>query len=405
MNRKRASELMTRNGLEAVVATSYQSLIYAVQYEVFEGPWNHFGQAVVIPRDESQPVVAVLPTLEIGHLIDAGLDLRASVQLFGAKSNSGGNAIWDGRYDALIAGARPSIADAISSALDKTAVRGRVAIQTGGHPSANELAAGPGREFVDHGEDIVYLARLVKTKQEIDLLRHAAAINESGMRAAIAGAGEYSVAEAGAIFVNTVVQAGGQPMHLIVDDAGIYRHWGFGGRRRLSGMAGRADASLAQGIRCRYDAAVMYEGYVSDLGGTFFIRAEPNEEDHRVFGALSAGVEAGMQAIRPGMKGSELTNLILSTVRSSGLPEYAARPIGHFIGIDHLEGWIGQPIPTISPFIPNPFDVEFESDMVLNFEVPLALPGIAGYQYEITCIVTESGAVPMSPRRTLEVVI
>jgi hypothetical protein len=36
MNRKRATDLMLRHGVEAIVATSYQSLLYASQYEVFE---------------------------------------------------------------------------------------------------------------------------------------------------------------------------------------------------------------------------------------------------------------------------------------------------------------------------------------------------------------------------------
>jgi Xaa-Pro aminopeptidase len=300
---------------------------------------------------------------------------------------------------------RPTIVNAIVAALDSAGVEGPVAVQTDGRPSAADLkAADPKRDYVGHGEDLLYLTRLVKTDAEIDLLQRAAAINEAGMSAAVAGAGEFSVAEAGSMFTSTVVHAGAQPMHFIVDDSGAYRHWGFGGRRRLSGMTGRADSRLARGARCRYDAGLMYEGYVSDLGGTFLIGTQPSSEDEQIFGALRAGIEAGMASVRPGMKASELTELVLSTVRSSGKPDFANRPVGHFIGIDHLEGWIGTPIPTDSPFIPNPFDVEFETNMVFNLEVPQVLPGVGGYQYEITCVLADGGAVPMSPRRTLEIV-
>jgi Xaa-Pro aminopeptidase len=405
MNRQRATDLMLQHGVAAIVGTSYQSLLYASQYEVFEGPWNHFGQSVVIPQDASRPVVAVLPTLEIGHLIDAGLDRRSDVQLFGNPTSSGGNPIWEGRYDDLMSRVQPTIVSAIVAALDAAGVHGRVAVQSSAQPSSADLkAADTKRDYVEHGEDLLYLARLVKTNAEIELLQRAAAINEAGMRAAVAGAGEFSVAEAGSLFTATVVHAGAQPMHFIVDDAGAYRHWGFGGRRRLSGMTARADSRLAPGARCRYDAGVMYEGYVSDLGGTFLIGTQPSSEDERIFGALRAGIEAGMAGVRPGMKASELTELVLSTVRSSGKPDFVNRPVGHFIGIDHLEGWIGTPVPTNSPFIPNPFDVEFETNMVFNFEVPQVLPGVGGYQYEITCVLTDGGAVPISPRRTLEMV-
>jgi Xaa-Pro aminopeptidase len=280
MNRKRATDLMLRHGVEAIVATSYQSLLYASQYEVFEGPWNHFGQAVVIPQRATLPIVAVLPTLEIGHLIDAGLDQRIGVHLFGNPATSGHNPIWEGRYEQLMSRVRPTTGTAILAALDAADVGGRVAVQTDGRPSAADLrAADSKRDYVDHGEDLLYLARLVKTEAEIELLQSAAAINEAGMSAAIAGAGEFTVAEAGSMFTATVVHAGAQPMHFIVDDAGVYRHWGFGGRRRLSGMAGRADSRLARGARCRYDAGVMYEGYVSDLGGTFLIGTKPSSDD------------------------------------------------------------------------------------------------------------------------------
>jgi Xaa-Pro aminopeptidase len=407
VNRQLASELMDRFGLDAVIGTSVESVRYALGYEVFEGDLNEFGQAVVIPRDDGQPPIAVLHSLEIGPLLDDGLDSRANVQLYSQYGRQSSHPSWAKRYDPLITDACPALSDAVSAALRRVGRGGKAAVEAHPSVSAGELGAkADGWQFVDHGQDILHLARLVKTPAEIEKLRHAAAVNEAAMQAVVVASGEYAIAEAGATFTQVVVEAGAVPMHLMVDDVGVLRHWGFGSRRRLMGMPGRADARLPRGVRLQYDAGLTYEGYWSDLGGTFFIGAEPSAEDRRIYGALSAGIETGIKHARPGMTSSRLNELILAAIRANGMPNQPARPIfGHFIGLTHGEGWLGQPVPTNSPFLPNPFDVELATDMVFNFELPHSVPGEAGYQYEMTVVISEDGAVPISPFKTLQVVV
>jgi Xaa-Pro aminopeptidase len=407
MNRNRASDIMALHGLDAVVGTSVNSVRYALGYEVFEGDLNEFGQAVVIPRDEDQPVVAVLHSLELGPLLDAGLDTHCKVQLYSPFGQSLSDPAWAERFDALIGHARPGLIDAIAAALDMLTVRGRVAVERHVHLSAADLtSAVDGHDFVDHGEDILYLTRLVKTPAEVEMLRRAAAINESAMQAAIVGAGDYTVAEAGSLFTQTVVEAGGVPLHFLIDDIGVWRNWGFGGPRRLTGVPGRAEAKLRRGALLQYDAGVTYHGYWSDLGGVFLIGAEPSAEQRTIYAALSAGVQAGMETIRPGMKASELNKSVVSAIRANGLPDLPDRPgFGHFIGLTHSEGGLGRPTPTDSPYLPNPFDVEFAPNMVFNFELPFSAPGKDAYQYEITVVVTDHGAVRISPFKSLQVVV
>ena len=407
MNRNRASDIMALHDIDAVVGTSVNSLRYAVGYEPFEGDLNEFGQAVVIPRDEDQPVVVVLHSLEIGPLLDAGLDTHNKVQLYSTFGQSSGDPGWADRFDALIGHARPGLIEAIDAALDMVSVSGKVAVERHVHLSAADLvSAGNGRDFVDHGEDILYLTRLVKTPAEIEMLRRASAINESAMQAVVVGAGEYTIAEAGSLFTKAVVDAGGIPAHLLVDDIGVWRHWGFGGSRQLTGAPGRAESHLRRGVLIQYDAGVTYRGYWSDLGGVFLIGAEPSAEQRSIYEALSAGVQAGMESIRPGMKASELNELVTDAIRANGLPDLPDRPgFGHFIGLTHSEGGLGRPRPTDSPYLPNPFDVEFVPNMVFNFELPYSAPGKDAYQYEVTALVTDRGAVRLSPFKSLQVVV
>lgn len=407
MNRHRASELMALHGLDAVVGTSVISLRYAVGYEVFEGDLNEFGQAIVIPRDEDQPVVAVLHSLELGPVLDAGLDTRCKVQLYSTFGQSPSDPAWGDRFNALIGSARPGLTEAISAALGLASVHGKVAVEKALHLSADGLARSvTGYEFVDHGEDILYLTRLVKTPDEVGMLKRAAAINESAMQAVVVGAGEYTVAEAGLLFTRAVVDAGGVPQHFLIDDNGVWRHWGFGGPRHLSGEPGRAGALLRRGALLQYDAGVTYQGYWSDLGGVFLIGAEPSTDQLEIYGALSAGVRVGMETVRPGMKASELNEVVTLAIRANGLPDLPDRPgFGHFIGLTHSEGGLGRPRPTDSPFLPNPFDVEFVPNMVFNFELPFSAPGKGAYQYEISVVVTDRGAARISPYKSLQAVV
>ena len=248
MNRNRASDIMAQHGLDAVVGTSVNSVRYALGYEVFEGDLNEFGQAVLIPRDQDQPVVAVLHSLELGPLLDAGLDTHSKVQLYSTFGQVLSDPAWAERFEALIGHARPGLIDAIAAALDTLPGPGKVAVERHVHLSAADLAnAINGQDFVDHGEDILYLTRLVKTPAEVEMLRRAAAINESAMQAAIVGAGEYTVAEAGSLFIQTVIEAGGVPRHFLIDDIGVWRNWGFGGPQHLTGVPGRAEAQLRRG--------------------------------------------------------------------------------------------------------------------------------------------------------------
>jgi hypothetical protein len=40
----------------------------------------------------------------------------------------------------------------------------------------------------------------------------------------------------------------------------------------------------------------------------------------------------------------------------------------------------------------------------LNFEVPMSVLGVGGYQHEVTCLITPGGGQLMSSRRSYDVV-
>jgi len=87
-------------------------------------------------------------------------------------------------------------------------------------------------------------------------------------------------------------------------------------------------------------------------------------------------------------------------VRKAGLPQYRFSLAGHGIGVEPRDFPIIAPaMRTSSPFLEETFDPLLETGMVINVECPLNMLGEGAYQHEITLLIAEDGARPMSARR------
>ena len=60
---------------------------------------------------------------------------------------------------------------------------------------------------------------------------------------------------------------------------------------------------------------------------------------------------------------------------------------------------IAPPMKTSSPFLEETFDPMLEAGMVINVECPLNVLGDGAYQHEMTLLIEEKGARPLSSRR------
>jgi Xaa-Pro dipeptidase len=391
---------MQRHGLDALVATSPENLVYLVGYEAQQGTYSRSVKLAVVPADESLPVTLVTPAGEVGWIVDEDVDTRAEVVLFGGLG-TGTERVPDlDSAERRILGLldRPRLPDPWTGALlalESVSNKGRVAVEG---PAGDALAVlksrGPGHEFELGGDELLRLARMVKTADEVASIRRAVAVNDAAILSALSTAAVEDEAAMACAYRAGLAQAGA-----------LFQHW-IGSTGRRTGMFRRPGGARPQiGDRIRYDAGMSLDGWCSDLGGTAQLGAEPSAEERANYAAITAGIDTAVALARPGRRPSEIYPAVVNAIRKAGITEYAFPLIGHGIGVEQRDlPIIAAAAPATMRYGPTPFDPELEPGMVINFETPWSEIGVGGYQHEVTVLVTDGGCEFLSGRRDYRVV-
>ena len=107
----------------------------------------------------------------------------------------------------------------------------------------------------------------------------------------------------------------------------------------------------------------------------------PAEELRRVYEAVREAEAAAVQAIRPGLRTSELDGVARDILNRHGLGEAFSHSLGHGVGLEVHEG------PSLSA---RSEDV-LQPGMVITIEPGAYLPELGGVRIEDLVLVTESG--------------
>jgi Xaa-Pro aminopeptidase len=111
------------------------------------------------------------------------------------------------------------------------------------------------------------------------------------------------------------------------------------------------------------------------------VLGEPDARAERAYDAVEAGVQAALDAIRPGTEGKAVFDAAVAAVRGAGLPGFRRHHVGHGIGLEPAEApWLrpgGEPL---------------EAGMVLRVETPHYELGGFGINVKETVLVTRAGA-------------
>jgi Xaa-Pro dipeptidase len=213
--------------------------------------------------------------------------------------------------------------------------------------------------------------RAVKTPQEIERLRRIATITEESVDAALKlarpGITELEMART---FHATTVQADATP---------VLGCLGFGTRSAMPNVY-PSETKLKQGDVIRFDAGGRYRNYRADLA-RIAILGEPDDKTKAYHKALHNGVIAAFEAIRPGVRASEVYEAAMNATRKSGIPHYSRSHVGHGIGLD------GYDMPDLIPGN----DQIIEEGMVMCVETPYYEFGWCGLQVENTVVVRRTG--------------
>ena len=375
-NRERAVTVMEESGVEAVVATTPENILYITGLPLRTTNWNMQIYAV-LPKDEHKKLAIILPTNRLSVLAQKGIpDARVYVYgtfyLFGTPSNMTKDmeVLMDLLKDRHIYG---SPAEALLTAFSDLGFH-RESIAVDEMRMSPTVLSEIKKNYAGQlpfGYDLIRKIRLVKTPQEIQRIRQTAKLNEAGEMMMIhmikEGVGEGELAKAfrelatkNDSTTGMVAVGGGPRSALPLIEEYLYR--------------------FQKGDLVRFDLCLQHNGYWSDTGRTAVL-GQPDAQQRRCFDMIHKGWEKALSMVKPGAVACDIFNETVATVISAGLSDYKRQHVGHAIGLEIYDDLL---------LGPNDHTV-LEKNMVINVEVPYYLLGFGGFQIEDTLLITENG--------------
>ncbi|GAW28869.1 Xaa-Pro peptidase family protein [Carboxydocella sp. ULO1] len=342
---KKAQNLLEKNQLEAVIATSPPNFFY------FTGTWmDSFErlQAVVIPK-KGRPVI-IIPEMsreDLKHLDDVETifwdDGENAIKILARKLPERGTISIDNKW------ASENLIDLISI-------------------TDNRLS------FVK-STDVIGNLRMIKDEIEISLLRKSGSIADKVMARAI----EY--AKPGITEIDLVRE--------------IKRFFSEEGVHNLSfepivakGKNGAIphhqsnNSVIAEGDMVVIDLGGVKDYYCSDMTRTIVV-GQPNQEMKEVYEIVKEAQEKAVNAIKPGMPMSYVDEVARSVINEAGYGPNFTHRTGHGIGIEVHE----------APYLTSSNREQLlQEGMVVSVEPGIYLEGKFGVRIEDIVVVTANGA-------------
>ena len=127
-------------------------------------------------------------------------------------------------------------------------------------------------------------------------------------------------------------------------------------------------------------------GYGTEVERTFFLGAVP-ENCVRPYQTMMQARQLAFDMAKPGTLMSEVDEACNRLFKQSGFSDNLLHRTGHGIGVTGHE----------APFFAEGFEREIEPGMVFTIEPGIYLPGIGGFRHSDTVLITEQGAVSLTP--------
>jgi Xaa-Pro dipeptidase len=405
IDRQRATRLMQRAGIDALVLCAPEAFHYATGVSI--GPAGLFRRAgagfVVVPCREDLPIgvvaadfnaaqiQAALPQAVVrSHPIwieTAPVDTSAQPILLAERIELGLTSL--GRAPDFI---RPATFDLGASVRELQALlagfglgRARLGVDLDFMPAADFSAVRamlPDTPLVD-GSEVVDRLRAIKSQPEIDLLQQGIDLSEAGLqRLRKEAAAGMRQADLIALYRQGVAAAGGGLAH----PAATAEYVTLGARAK----GAEAQAGAGDPLKC--DMVCTVGGYASDMSRNFTF-GPPSPDQAELHTIAERAFDDGLAALVPGNTLGQVHQVATESLARQGLRSYRRGHFGHGVGQSVFsEQW---------PFIAAGSDVRIEAGMVLAFEIPLYIDGLASFNLEDQFLITPDGPKPMNrlPRR------
>lgn len=221
--------------------------------------------------------------------------------------------------------------------------------------------------------DLVEKIRMVKTPEEITILKAAAKIADNAFEHICGfirpGLTELEVSNELEFFMRK--QGATSSSFDIIVASGL--------RSALPhGVA--TDKIIEKGDMVTLDFGALYNGYISDITRTVAV-GQPSEKMKEVYDVVLKAQELGVEKIGPGISGIEADAIARDYIKSKGYGDAFGHSTGHGIGLEVHEG----------PGLSFKSETILEPNMAVTVEPGIYLPGIGGVRIEDDILITESG--------------
>ena len=143
------------------------------------------------------------------------------------------------------------------------------------------------------------------------------------------------------------------------------------------------DRTLQKNEWVLFDLGTMHNGYASDMTRTIFFGEEIEKDSHHqeIFNIVKTAHDLAIQAVKPGMKASEIDAIARNYITEKGYGEYFIHRLGHGIGQSCHE----------FPSIMEGNDMILEEGMCFSVEPGVYIAKDYGVRVEDCLVVTKDG--------------
>ncbi|MCA0015264.1 Xaa-Pro peptidase family protein [Mesorhizobium sp. B292B1B] len=405
VDRQRATQLMQRAGLQALVLSAPEAFHYATGASI--GPAGLFRRAgagfAVIPAKQDLPMGVVVADFNAAQLRiaapeavvrphpiwieSAPVEMAAQGLPLAERIEAGLVSL--GRAPDF---ARPAILDLAGSVRQLQALlaefgleRATFGIDLDFVPAADFAALQallPQCRMVD-GSPVLDRLRAIKSQREIELLQQGIILSEAGLeRLQVDAMAGMRPADLVALYRQGVSDAATGLSHPVATAEYV----------TLGARAKGADAKAISGDPLKCDMVCTVGGYASDMSRNYTF-GPPSADQAGLHAIAERAFEDGLAALMPGNSLGHVHRVATDSLARQGLRSWRRGHFGHGVGQSVFsEQW---------PFIAADSDVLVEAGMVLAFEIPLYIDGLASFNLEDQFLITPDGPVAMNrlPRR------
>jgi Xaa-Pro aminopeptidase len=369
---ERLTEVLEREGLEALVATTPENVFYvtgfrgatpAIRSRRFAA-FGRGGTALVVPAADLASVAA--DAVAVDHVrCFGGFALQ-----YAPEPGPLGE-----RIQRMAEDGAPTPEEALARALEALGVRqGRVGLDEGAVTAQGwqRLAARLHGVTLAPAADALLAARRIKSPYEIECLQRALGVAEEALNAVLQmlkpGVTER---EAVTAYETEVIRRGGTPGVSLI---------AMGDRCWIPAPV-PTDRALRMGDLVRFDVGAGWKGYHGSVARTA-VMGEPAPRQQALHDAVQAGLEAAVAAVRPGATAGRILDAAVEAVRGAGIADYRRDRAGHGVGLEPWE----------RPELAAGDTTPLEAGEVLAIEVPCYEVGGCGLAVRDTVLVTRGGS-------------